>query len=173
MGRARCRFISLTGRRGLVRPELYVKGLNHLSGANLSGKVWEKKTQPARMKRRSLTNEIWHREGEKAFLAAKSFYLISSPPWLEPSWVWLKWDRHLLGSAAAERLLSDFVFVPMHSAAKILTSTTQQGQHGAFTESRHSHKRTQMEESINSAYRLSSRAHESRRVGMDSFCQPF
>lgn len=132
-----------------------------------------RKKQPARMKRRSLTNEIWHREGEKAFLAAKSFYLISSPPWLEPSWVWLKWDRHLLGSAAAERLLSDFVFVPMHSAAKILTSTTQQGQHGGFTESRHSHKRTQMEESINSAYRLSSRAHESRRVGMDSFSQPF
>lgn len=150
MGRARCRFISLTGRRGLVRPELYVKGLNHLSGANLPGWVWGKKTkQPARMKQRTLTNifhKIWHREGEKALLAAKSFYLISSPPWLEPSWVWLKWDRHLLGSAAAERLLSDFVFVLMHSAAKMLTSTTQQGrsgQHQGFTESRHSHRHTQ------------------------------
>lgn len=128
-----------------------------------------KKKQPAWMKQGSLTNifhKIWHKEGEKAFLAAKSFYLISSPPWLEPSWVWLEWDRYLLGSAAAERLLSDFVFVPMHSAAKILTSTTRHGtkalQHPDI------HTNTQMELSINSAYRLSSRAHESSRVGADS-----
>lgn len=117
------------------------------SGANLSGQVWKKTSL------HGWSRGVWQtfftkydREGEKAFLAAKSFYLINSPPWLEPSWVWLKWDRHLLGSAAAERLLSDFVFVLMHSAAKILTSTTQQGrsgQHEGFTESRHSHKHTE------------------------------
>lgn len=58
------------------------------------------------------------------------FFFISSPPWLELPRAWLKWDRHLLGSATAEWLLSDFVFVLMHSGAKILTSISQQSSPG-------------------------------------------
>lgn len=32
-------------KKGLVRPKLYVKGLTHLSGANLSGRGWKKKKE--------------------------------------------------------------------------------------------------------------------------------
>lgn len=69
--------------------------------------------------------EIWK---NKSFYGQKMFlFFISSPPWVELPRVWLNWDRHLLGSTSAERLLSDFVFVLMISGAKILTSTSQQG----------------------------------------------
>lgn len=130
-----------------------------------------KKKQPVWIKQKSLTN-ILHRiwKGRGAFLARKSFYVISSPPWLEPQRVWLKWDWHLLGSAAARRLLSDFVSVLMHSGAKILTSTTQKSSpgsvrmfYGILTFTKHS-----MEESINAAYRLRPRVHESSRAGVEA-----
>lgn len=71
-------------KKGLVRPKLYVKGLTHLSGANLSGRGWKKKRKKKlRKKNNSLCERVWNTffteagtkgKKRKAFLAKKYFF---------------------------------------------------------------------------------------------------
>lgn len=70
-------------KKGLVRPKLYVKGLTHLSGANLSGRGWQKKEKEIKEKKTACVNEFETHSSQKqvqkgkkikAFLATKCFF---------------------------------------------------------------------------------------------------
>lgn len=84
----RCRFISLTGRRGLVRPELCVrfKSPSQCQFIRTSffgflfflNSLHEEMDEAKESDKRSSQN-MTHGSGEGCFLAAKSFYFISSP----------------------------------------------------------------------------------------------
>lgn len=128
IGRLRCSFISLTGP---VTPELTFPGPIYQPEVDKKGKKKTACVCVNKFKTHS-SQHLKERGKNKSFFSHKIVFSSAVHLRATESLVQIRqaFVSFFICSTAAQGLLSDFVFVLMHSGAKILTSSSQQGSLG-------------------------------------------